>query len=369
MKKITYIISDIDKALAFEWIALGLRKKFDLNFILIGKAKTRFSFFLEKHSIRYTEIDAEKYPSRVQKWLQVFFILWREKPDTVHTHLWNANLLGLSTAWLLGIKQRIYTRHHAVTHYREFPSGRKWDVLCNSLATHIVAISKNVKEILVEWDKANQQKIRIIHHGFDFSYFESITSEQVELLKNKYIKSEKNFPVIGVISRYVQWKGVQYIIPAFQKIRKQYPTAKLILANAYGEYEPTVKKMLRSLPPNSFVEIRFEEDLAALYRLFDVFVHVPVDRYSEAFGQTYIESLMTQTPSIFTLSGIAQEFIVHKRNAWVVDFENSDQIVEGVIKILQDDELRKTLKQQGIDSVQQFSLDPYILALENLYTG
>jgi glycosyltransferase involved in cell wall biosynthesis len=368
VKKITYIISDIDKALAFEWVAMGLKEKFDLSFILIGKAESKFSFFLKEHSIRYCEINDQEFPSRIQKWIQLFWILKREKPNIVHTHLWNANLLGLSSAWVLGIKQRIYTRHHATTHYREFPSGRKWDVLCNTLATHIVAISKNVEEILIEWDKADAKKIRLIHHGFDLTYFKSITPTRVEALRTKYALTKNTSPVIGVISRYMQWKGIQYILPAFKKIREEYPNAKLVLANAHGNYASIIKKSLQSLPVGSFIEIKFEEDLAALYRIFDVFVHVPIDAHAEAFGQTYVEALVTRTPSVFTLSGIAREYIVHKQNAWVVDFQNSDQIVEGINALLNDKTLREQLKQQGEGSVQQFSLEGYILALEKLYT-
>jgi len=108
--------------------------------------------------------------------------------------------------------------------------------------------------------------------------------------------------VIGAISRFVQWKGVQHIIPAFQKILEQYPTAKLVLANAQGDYEETVKKCCIHFLPILTSKLNFEDDLAALYQLFDVFVHVPIEPRAEAFGQTYVESLISRIPSVFTLS-------------------------------------------------------------------
>ena len=40
-------------------------------------------------------------------------LLLKIKPHTVHTHLFDANLSGLMAAKLLGIKKRIYTRHHS----------------------------------------------------------------------------------------------------------------------------------------------------------------------------------------------------------------------------------------------------------------
>jgi glycosyltransferase involved in cell wall biosynthesis len=365
--RVTYIISDIDKALAFEWLAINLKEKFNLLFVLIGKSNSKFSIFLRTHSIEFIEISDEKHPSRLSKWVLLLFILIKKRPQVVHTHLWNANLLGLSSSWILRIKKRIYTRHHATIHYDQFPSGRKWDIMCNEMATHIIAISQNVKKILSERDKAAPEKIRLILHGFELDYFSSVSKERVESLRKKIHLHSEPYPVVGAISRYVQWKGLQYVIPAFKKILSQYPSAKLVLANAHGDYESTIKNMLNDLPKASYVEILFEDDLPALYKLFDIFVHAPVDPNAEAFGQTYIESLAALVPSVFTLSGIAPELIKHKYNAWVVDYKNSEQIAVGIETILSDAELRKHLVDKGERSVEQFSLDRHILALEKLY--
>jgi glycosyltransferase involved in cell wall biosynthesis len=236
------------------------------------------------------------------------------------------------------------------------------------LATRIIAISKNVEDILINWDHASERKVDLIHHGFDFNYFQSISVQRIGGLLSKYnISKENSYPIIGVISRYVQWKGIQYIVPAFKKILEQHSSAKLILANAHGEYESEVKALLQTLPNDSYLEIKFEDDLAALYKLFDIYVHVPIDRHVEAFGQTYIESIIAGIPSIVTLSGIANEFIEHKRNAWVVDFKNIDQIVNGINEILINRPLRERFRRQREESIKRFSLESYIASLEKLY--
>ena len=367
--KVIYVVSDIEKALAFEWIAKGLKDEVNLSFVLLGKKNSSLSIFLKNLGIPVFEINGDQHGSRLSQWFRLLFILWHKKPDVIHTHLWNANLLGLSTAWLLRIKKRIYTRHHATTHYREFPSGRKWDLLCNALATHIVAISENIKEILLHWDGANKMKVQVIPHGFDFAYFQSIPTSRIESLRTRYQLTHEAHPVVGVISRYMEWKGIQFIIPAFQKFREAYPNAVLVLANAHGSYHSEIKKLLLDLPPGSYREIKFEEDLAALYKLFDVFVHVPIDQNAEAFGQTYVEALISGVPAIFTLSGIAREFISDKQNALVVDFKNTTQITEGLKTILSNVPLKDNLVEEGLISIQRFSLESYILALKKLYTS
>lgn len=366
-KKLIYIISDIDKALAFEWVALRLKEKFNLKFILIGKKDSKLALWLQTNEIAYFEISDSEFSGRLKKWLHLIRILKFEKPHIIHTHLWTANVLGLTAAWLLRIKQRVFTRHHGMIHYDEIPAGRKWDRLCNFLATDIVAISKNIEHILIDRDKANRKKIRLIHHGFDFDYFQTVSTERGELLRKRYGITNNTFPVVGVIARYMRWKGVEYIIQAYQQVLLKFPEAKLILANAKGDHIQAIKHSLQALPPTSFVEIIFEDDLAALYHLFDIYVHAPHDAHSEAFGQTYVEALINEVPAVFTLSGVAKEFIVHDSNAWVVDFKNSEQIATGILALASDAELRNRLTESGKKSVERFTIDNHMNALEKLY--
>ena len=365
--KVAYIVSDIDKALAFEWIANHLHSKIDLFFVIIGIDESELSKMLAGKSIRYYVISDKNSRSNITKWLEIIEILRKEKPDVVHTHLWRANMLGLTAAWLLRIPKRVYTRHHATIHYREYPSGLKWDKLCNKLATHIVAISQNVHEILTAWDKADARKIILIHHGFDFDYFNSVSDERILAVKAKTRIRQNSYPVIGVVSRYTEWKGVQYIIPAFRELRKIYPQAHLVLANAHGDYENRINEMLSNLPEDAYTQIRFENDLASLYRTFNIFVHAPTDPYAEAFGQTYVEPLIIGVPSIFTLSGVAREFIQHEKNALVVDFKNSEQILTSIKALLASEAMRLNLAKQGRQDIRSFSIEGYVTKLENLY--
>jgi len=368
-RKVIYVLSDVDKALSFEWTAAGLRERFDLCFILIGKEKSGMSGFLTDHFIKYHEISDEKYRSSASKWLRLCLILIKERPNTVHTHLWKANLLGLSTAWLLGVKQRIYTRHHAMVHYDEYPRGLKWDRLCNRMATHVIAISKNVKEILINKDGANPAKVYLIHHGFDLSYFQGEHTIAIKALREKYQLNTKCYPVVGVIARYEKWKGVQCILPAFKELKEKHPQAHLVLVNAQGNYSRKIKGMLGELRNDSFTEILFESNLAPLYQLFDIFVHVPIDSESEAFGQIYVEALASGVPSIFTLSGVAPEFIVHEQNALVVPFLDSKSIYISLERIISDSALRSKLIANGKKSTDLFPFSKMISQLEQLYAS
>jgi glycosyltransferase involved in cell wall biosynthesis len=102
----------------------------------------------------------------------------------------------------------------------------------------------------------------------------------------------------------------------------------------------------------------------------DVFIHVPIDNHSEAFGLTYIESLAAQVPAIFTLSGVAPEFIENEKNALVVPFKDSETIYESLVRIHRDASLANRLKRQGANDVKrQFSFNLMMSRLNNLYAS
>lgn len=367
-RKVVYIVSHIDKAIGFEWIAEGLdRDRFEISFILLNDQPSWLAGHLREKGIPVTEIR----PGGKTRWplvlLKVMRVLRKTRADVIHTHMYVADIIGQLAGKICGIRTRVYTRHSS-NESRKYHNKSKIDKLVNSCCTHILAISENVKNILVQEEKVRSGKIRLIHHGFDLDRFSQVSSEEIAVLQSKYNPSGKR-PVVGVVARYSHWKGIQYIIEAFIRLRQDHPNALLILANAKkGDYKDELALQLSALPQDAYCEIVFEHNLFALYHLFDVYVHVPIDPELEAFGQTYVEALAAGIPSVFTLSGVAREFIVHEKNALVVDFQQSVPIYEAIQRILTDPGLRESMIKQGQSDVRiMFSLHEMIRKLEDLY--
>ncbi|MCI5217622.1 MAG: glycosyltransferase family 1 protein [Candidatus Electrothrix sp. LOE2] len=365
---VVYIISDIDKALAFEWISDSFHQRnISISFILLNPKNSGIEQYLLSNSLSVIRISVrgkKDWPGALGK---IKRLLKQWNPEVVHCHLFQAAILGLSAAWWLKTPKRIFTRHHATLHHQYHKKGVLWDKLCNTLATDIVAVSKNVKNILVDRENVAPEKVHVIPHGFQWDEFRKVTSGQVRLLKNRYTLGNESF-VIGCIARFTEWKGIQYLIPAFKRFHRKHPQAILVLANAYGDYAPHINTLLDDLPSNSYRLISFESALGVLYQCFDLFVHVPIDPYIEAFGQIYIEALAAGVPSVFTLSGIAHEVVQHEKNALVVPFRDDDAIYNALERLWGEPLLREQLSREGWKSVQkEFRLEKMIDRLEALY--
>lgn len=367
MAKVVYIVSNIDKAVFFEHTALMLRDAgVDLSFILINSSESSLAAFLRANGFTVHFLEVDKLLFSWRQILACTKILRDIKPQVVHCHLSAANFVGLISARLAVVPIRIYTRHAGKPLVSSFKE-RILDRLQNSLATRIVAITESIKQLLLS-EGVQENKITIVHHGFDIARMMKPDTDEIKRIKQQYNPDNK-YPVVGVIARWMQWKGIQYIIPAFAKLLKDYPDAKLCLFNASdnADYSAEISEMLKALPAGSYQRVDFEKNIYDLYHLFDIYVHVPVNPYCEAFGQTYVEALAAGVPSVFTLSGVAREFITED-NAYIVDFENSNAIYGKMKAILVKQNDPAMLFKNGQAAVSRmFSLELYISTLLSIY--
>jgi glycosyltransferase involved in cell wall biosynthesis len=367
--EILYIVAAGQPWKFLEWVCRELHgRNCNLTFLLLNKEDPPLAPWLRSAGIPYEHVpytgklDLPAAISRIYRFCR------RRRFDLVHTHFMNACLAGLAGSRLAGVKTRVHTRHHGSPH--PYSDRKPWE-LCyddfnNRLSTHVVAPCEDVRRRLLE-EGVDPRKVRLIHHGYDIAAFADVPEERVRRLREKY-RIPAGEPVIGSMSRYIRLKGVEHMIEAFARLLETYPRACLVLANARGANSVAVRSRIAKLPPGRCIQIGFEADVFALYRLFDIFVNVPVGARVEGFGQTYVEALAAGVPSIFTMAGVAHEFIVHGENALVVDYENPEAIHVAMRALLESRELRERLIQHGRRSVEQrFGLKAHTARLDELY--
>ena len=364
---ITYVLCNIGGYQQYVWIAEAIDTKvFQLTFIFLDESTNNLKSVLEQKGFTCYQLQVASKKDILKAIFQARNIFKKEKTTIVHTHLVNASLVGLLAAKLSGIKKRIHTRHHADFHHKYYKKGVLLDNLINLLSTDIVAVSKNVMNIVETKEKYHQHKITLIYHGLQLNDFDIIPEERITAIQQKY--NIKKTPVIGMISRYEIGKGVEYAIAAFSKIIHDYPDAKLLIANAFGPEKNNIQKQLKDIPEHHIIEIEYEQDIQALYKCFDIFVHVPIAYNYEAFGQVYIEAMAASVPMVCTRSGVATEFIENGKNAVVVDYKNAEEIYGGIKKYLTDTVFTENIIQEARENViMLFDLNKIISALNTLY--
>jgi len=350
--KVVYVISKVDSSLPLLWFFREMKKS-DVDFHVV--------FLHSRHPVLKEQLESlgvgchfVKYDSKAdipRAFLRLCRIINRIGPSLVHTHLFEASLLGLTAAKLLGVDRTVHTRHHASYHHVYFPGAVKYDKYINFISNRIIAISDRISELLVGMEGANPSKVRVIHHGFDLNLYSHVDAGRIAAFRlRNNIPSGKTD--VGVVSRYTEWKGVHYIIPAFRRLNIDNPGLHLVLANAHGDFSSDIKMLLSELPKDSFTEIVFDADTPALFASFDVFVHCPIDDHSEAFGQVYVEALATGVPSVFTQSGVSPAFIKDGWNALVAEYKSSASVENSIRRILESGELASFIAGNGKSDVE-----------------
>lgn len=370
MKKgstICYVVSDLQHAPPFEWIAETLASSSDFVLVALNPAPGVFEERLLSKGIPVVSMRFRtKWEMPAVLW-KLYRYFRRTRPEVVHTHLFEGSLAGLLAAWLARVPKRIYTRHTSTYHHVYERGGVKYERLCNACATRIVSVSQATDYALINLEHVPHEKLVSIPHGFRFSHFDQPATERVESVRKRW-QISRNSPRIGVVARHIDWKGVQYVIPAFKKFLAKYAGAQLVLVNAVGPMHEELMSQLKDVPSESIVVIPFEADMASLYRLLDLYVHVPVDPHCEAFGQTYVEALACGVPSVFTLSGVAAEFVKHEEHALVVPFRDSEAVFMALVRLWENPGLRTHLSATGSAFVRkEFDFSLMMGKLEKLY--
>jgi glycosyltransferase involved in cell wall biosynthesis len=368
--KVCHVLSDVDQSHLIETHGEVLDKeKYEVGFVFMGAKRPQLYDFFKANGYETEFFDfrgRKDLPAAVWRLKRIF---GRLRPDIVHTHLVEATLAGLTAAKLARVKGLVHTRHHGAESHVYYPHGVYYDKYANRLSQKIVAISKVVAENLTGREGADPRKVVTIPHGFDLENFAA--DDEAALSLGRRYGLEGRYPVVGSISRFIHWKGVQDTVVAFKQLLAEHPRAKLVLANATGPYDADIRRLLaENLDESAYVTIEFERNVFALYRNFDAFVHVPVNRDFEAFGQVYVEALAMGVPSVFTLAGIANDFVVDGENALVVPYSDPGAIARALGLILRDGALRHRIVSRGREDVWRlFHSERFGAQLDALYTG
>lgn len=367
--KILHVFSDVDQSHLIKTFGLAMdRTKYEVGFVFLGRSEPGLHEVFRREGLRseFLKFESKRdYPAAI---LKVRKLLKEIRPDVVHTHLVEGSIVGLTAAKLAGIKRRVHTRHHGIESHIYYPHGVYYDRYNNRLSKKIVAISKVVADVLIELENVPRDKVVTIPHGFHLENF-TVDPAVTISLKEKY-GLDGHYPVIGSIARFIHWKGVHNTVLAFKRVLADYPDAKLVLANAVGPYTEEINRLLtENIPERNYVKFEFEPQIFSLYPAFDVFVHVPVEEKLEAFGLVYIEPLTLKVPSVFTLSGIANDFIKNDENAVVVPYNDPDATADGIIRIVRDSELRSRITDNGHKDVwERFRWERLADDLDHLYS-
>ncbi|WP_337864984.1 glycosyltransferase [Ignavibacterium sp.] len=196
-------------------------------------------------------------------------------------------------------------------------------------ADRIYSTSKVMGE---ETNKYTQKEIRIIPFGVDTHVFKPFEVKKI---------FEENTLVIGCVKSLSFKYGIEYLIDAFQIIKKKLPERKIKLL-LVGDGLLKNDLMNRAKKNNIDNDVVFfgavpHSKVPEMYNMIDIAVFPSV---WESFGVSNLEAASCGIPQVASNVGGFPEIIEDAKTGILVEPANPTSIAEQVIKLINDEDIR-----------------------------
>jgi phosphatidyl-myo-inositol dimannoside synthase len=179
-----------------------------------------------------------------------------------------------------------------------------------------------------------------------------------EQLKNRYNLADK-FILLSV-GRLVKRKGFDYVIDCLPNLNKKIPNLVYVIIG-HGQELNHIQSLIEKYHLTDqviIIEKNSDQERDSWYQLCDIFI-MPSRNLKgdyEGFGIVYLEANLAGKPVIAGRSGGVGEAIIDGFNGLMVDSENKNEILEAILKLAHDRNLREKLGRQGRErTIKEFN--------------
>lgn len=262
-----------------------------------------------------------------------------------------------------GIKS-VVTMHDAIfVRYPELYSTtyrwlftKKVQYACN-VADIIIAISEQTKRDLVEFFHADEKKIRVVYQGCSNIFRESVTELQIAEVRRKYALPDCYLLDVGAIEPR---KNMKNLLRAMAVAGVSLPLVAIGGKSRYAdEMAAEAKRLgvyLRMLHNVPFA------DFPAIYKAAEVMCYPSI---FEGFGIPILEAMCVDTPVLTSTGSCFAE--TGGDAALYADPLNPKEIGTQLLRILNEDGLRKEMIQKGQEQAARFTDERVAANLIKIY--
>lgn len=290
-------------------------------------------------------------------WTQARFAweLLKNKPDVLWMPMHNIPLMRSR-------KMKTVVTVHDLA-YKYFPDyfPRRDLFLLNMLgdmaiknASKLIAISESTKrDILKFYPSVKEEKIKVIHHGFDADLFQkNISNEEINKQLTTHNLQRKNYILYsGAIQPR---KNLERLIEAFEIFKKNTASdMKLVLAGEKAWLWENITDKAENSPFKGDIiitgKLKFG-DLSALTRLAGIYVYPSL---YEGFGLPVLEAFASKVPVIAARNSSLPE--VGGDAALYFDSSSAEDLAEKLELVLSREELKNEIIAKGLEQIKNFS--------------
>lgn len=247
---------------------------------------------------------------------------------------------------------------------------RKFIYACNN-ADHIIAISQQTKNDIIDFYKIPAEKISICYQSCNPAFAVNKSMEEKNLVKNRYHLPDHFFLYVGSI---IERKNLLNICKALHQLNGKAGIPLVVIGDG-GSYKKQVKEyLLKSHMEKEVIFLsetsaaksnpRFHSaaDFPAIYQLAEALIYPSI---FEGFGIPVLEALWSRTPVITSNISCLPE--TGGDAAYYVNPYASEEIAGGMMQLLTNKDLIEEMKKKGWKHAQRFTPEKCVADVNQVY--
>jgi len=312
----------------------------------------------------------------VRAYLAIKNLLRKIQPDVVHTHSAKAGILGrlaghaLKGKWAKDRPAVVHTIHGLAFHPYQGNLLNKFYIAVEKAAARRTDFFISVADAMTEQALAvgiggPEQFVTAYSAIEQEAFLEPIPEEQRVEFRVKYGISA-DAVVIVTVARLFELKGHDYIIESAKLLAKRFDNCAWLFVGD-GNLADTYKKQILELglaDRIKFTGLLRPSEIPLAIQSSDILVHCSL---REGLARTLPQAMLCARPAIsFDVDGAGE--VVNENTGRLIQPKNVEHLIEACAELIEDEQLRKRLGQQGREAVKEkFEPDTMVDVIEEVY--
>lgn len=301
-------------------------------------------------------------------------IVREEKPDIIHSWLYDANI-SARLAVFPGGKIPIITSLQLPDYEPEAIRIGGWNphkvrglkaidkVTARLAKPYFVPCSQFVKDSYQRHFGIDESKTQVIYNSVDPAFL-TASEDDAAKLRSELGLSAEAFVYLNV-GRLDPQKNHKILLEAFRQVLPEIPNAVLLLAGV-GDSEKELKNLSAELRlDEKVIFLGRRSDIGALLELADVFVF---PSNFEGLGVALVEATFKSLPCIASRLDVINEIITDRENGLLIDQTSAAELKDAMIELYKNTDLRSSLGSKAFQTAEaNFRADETAKEWEELY--
>ena len=262
-----------------------------------------------------------------------------------------------------------YTNHGM--HFYKGASIRRWllgypmEKILAPFTDVLITINEADHKLAKKYLKSCKSIERIHGIGVDLSRFRKVnlTVDKQYVRDSLNIKSEDY--VLAYVAEINKNKNQKSLLRVFDIVHQSIPSAKLLLIGP----DHTKGKFKKYICEKGFAEniqmLGWRDDVPELLSSSDVYV---ASSKSEGLGLNLIEAMACNLPVIAFKNRGHCEIIKHKKNGFLVDQNDYEEMAKYVIMLFENNRIKDQITRQAQEDIGKYETDNVLKELEAIYS-